>query len=298
MCRAEHKARHWKANHTVNYKRFQISDSRLQIERFRRALLRRFILKPEIINLKYSQSPPNALHKEWEHANQYTSGYTLAGAMLLIGIMSIMMALSLPVWERIRQRENEEELIFRGKEYMEAIGRYHTKFHAFPPDLETLQKMKFIRKLYKDPMSENGEWEVLHPDSLVEAGEAGFINQPGSKKPGEQDREKTQEKRKEDVIPGLRNPDRSNREKTGTSQDGEEKSIGPVVGVVSQSTKESLRLYNGQTTYDKWLFAYVPQQEQQPLQPQPPKGPKPPNKDGKKPPTQPKPPNDSDSDPN
>jgi hypothetical protein len=257
MCKAEHKAQHWKASHTVNYKRFQISDFRFQIE---------------------------------------IPGYTLAGAMLLIAIMSIMMALSLPVWERIKQRENEEELIFRGKEYMEAIARYHTKFHAFPPDLETLQKMKFIRKLYKDPMSENGEWKVLHPDSLVEAGEAGFINQPGSKKPGEEDREKTQEKQKENVTPGLRNPDKSNREEEKeTSQEGEEKSIGPVVGVVSQSKKESLRIYNGQTTYDKWLFAYVPQQEQQPQQPQPPKGPKPPDK-GKKPPTPPKSPNNSNSD--
>ena len=238
------------ANHTVSYKRFQISD--------------------------------------------VLPGYTLAAAMLLIAIMSIMMALSLPVWERIKQRENEEELIFRGKEYMEAIARYHIKFHSFPPDLETLQKMKFIRKLYKDPMSENGEWKVLHPDSLVEAGEAGFINQPGSKKPGDED--ENREKKQENVIPGLRNRDKSAKEdRTERSQDGDEKSVGPVVGVVSQSNKESLRIYNGQTTYDKWLFVYMPQQQQQP--PQPPKGPKPPDKE-KKPPIQPKPPNDSDSDSN
>ncbi|MCI0601662.1 type II secretion system GspH family protein [bacterium] len=225
---------------------------------------------------------------------RFEDGYTLAGVMVLIGIMSIMMAMSLPVWERIKQRENEEELIFRGKEYTEAIGRYHTKFHSFPPDLETLYKMKFIRKLYKDPMTEKGEWKILHPDSLVETGEAGFINQPGSKKPGEEgkDREKKQEKREEGVIPGLRNPDKEGDSKE-TTQDGKEISIGPVVGVVSQSKKESLRIYNGQSTYDKWLFAYVPQQE--PQQPQQPKGPKVPDKGGKKPPTQTKPANDKDS---
>jgi hypothetical protein len=263
------------ASHTVNYKRFQILDFRFQIERFRTVLLRRFNLKSELTNLK-------------------SSGYTLAAAMVLIAVMSIMMALSLPVWEQIKQRENEEELIFRGKEYMEAIGRYHSKFHAFPPDLETLLKMKFIRKLYKDPMTENGEWKVLHPDSLVETGEAGFINQPGTKKPGEEDRdrEKKQESREENVIPGLRNPKTDKEEET---EDGEEKSIGPVVGVVSRSKKDSLRILNGQTTYDKWLFAYVPQQQQQPEQP---KGPKVPDKGGKKPPTQQKPPNDSDSDTN
>lgn len=261
MCKAERKVRHWMGNHTVNY---------------------------------------NEVVRARPQKQEY--GYSLAGALVLIGVMSIMMALSLPVWDRIKQRENEEELIFRGKEYMEAIARYHTKFHVYPPDLETLHKMKYIRKLYKDPMTESGEWKVLHPDSLVESGEAGFINQPGIKKPGEedQDQKKGQKKRDVNVIPGLRNSDKK-EERTETSEDGEEKSMGPVVGVVSQSKKESLRIFNGQNTYDKWLFAYVPQLEQQPQQPQDPKqpkGPKVPDKGGKKPPTQPKPPNDSDSDPN
>jgi type II secretory pathway pseudopilin PulG len=52
--------------------------------------------------------------------------------------MAILMAMAVPLWSKVKQRDNEQELIFRGQEYMEAIGRYHAKFGAFPPDLETL----------------------------------------------------------------------------------------------------------------------------------------------------------------
>jgi hypothetical protein len=196
------------------------------------------------------------------------------------------MAMALPVWERVKQRENEEELIFRGKEYIEAIARYHTKLNAYPPDLETLQKMKFIRKLYKDPMTETGEWKVLHPGSLVETGEAGFINQPGQKKAGEEDSEDENQEQEEEsgVLPGLSGP-----RNDSNVEEGEEKSIGPVVGVVSRSKKTSLRTYNGQSTYNKWVFAYVPQQPQQPPPQQQPPGKKPdPDKGGKKQPPPPK----------
>jgi hypothetical protein len=204
--------------------------------------------------------PYNVLPRKFER------GYTLAGVLVLIGIMSVMMAMALPVWDRIKQRENEEELIFRGKEYMEAIARYHTKFHSFPPDTETLLKMKFIRKLYKDPMSESGEWKLLHPGSLVETGEAGFINQPGAKD-RETGNEETEDEEQEGVVPGLGGNNRDDLTEDNTQEEGDEISIGPVVGVVSRSKKTSLRLYNGQSTYDKWIFAYVPQQDQQPAPP-------------------------------
>ncbi len=95
-------------------------------------------------------------------------GFTLAGALVILAVLAIFMMLSVPLWSRIKQRDNEKELIFRGKEYMEAVGRYQAKFGTYPPDLDTLVKLKMIRKLYKDPMTKSGKWKVLHPDSLVQ----------------------------------------------------------------------------------------------------------------------------------
>jgi len=237
------------------------------------------------------------------------NGYTLAGVLVLIAIMSIFMAMSVPIWDRIKQRENEDELVFRGTEYIEAIGRYHQKFNSYPPDVKTLYDQKFLRKLYKDPMTKSGEWKVLHPDSLVQTGVAGQIEQPGVSKPIEQpgvskpdDQDKTKDNKdkkpqdnSESQSPGLKEVDKDQDDEgtdemgsdadQGIRDDLKEVSLGPVVGVVSRSKKSSLRIYNGQSTYNKWVFAFVPQQAQQP-----PPGPKPGDKGSKNPkPVPPKP---------
>jgi type II secretory pathway pseudopilin PulG len=217
------------------------------------------------------------------------NGYTLAGVLVLIAIMSIFMAMSVPIWDRIKQRENEDELVFRGTEYIEAIARYHKKFNSYPPDLKTLYDQKFVRKLYKDPMTESGEWKVLHPDSLVQTGVAGQIEQPGANKPDDQNKTKDKDKKdkSESQSPGL-NPIDKDHDDAGADEtesnpdqgirdDLKEVSLGPVVGVVSRSKKSSLRIYNGQSAYNKWIFAFVPQQQEQ----QPPPSPKPGDKGDK-----------------
>jgi type II secretory pathway pseudopilin PulG len=234
-------------------------------------------------------------------------GFTLAGALAIIAIIAIFWALTLPLWARVKQRDNEEELIFRGKEYVEAIARYHQKFGTYPPDLETLEKLKFIRKLYLDPMTKTGKWKVLHPDALLQTGAAGQINQPGGNRNNnnalndeEDDDEEDMEndEGKEDQLPGMNSNDNEEEEE----EEEETESVGPVVGVVSRSKKASIKIYEGQEKYNRWKFVYaLPQQQQQQPQPgqptTPPKGTKTkPGQDsiGQKPPPTPFPDKDDD----
>jgi len=212
--------------------------------------------------------------------SKWNEGYTLAGALCLIAVMSIFMALAVQSWSWIKQRENEEELIFRGREYVEAIARYHQKFNSFPPDIETLEKLKFIRKLYKDPMTRSGKWKALRPDSVVETGAAGQINQPGANNNKNGD-EEDQDNQPGQIPTGFGN---TNGSQTSSSQSGEEEAsaeedknsdeepesdtTGPIVGVVSRSKKTSIKVYNTQTTYNKWYFIYSAPQNQQ-TQPNP-----------------------------
>jgi type II secretory pathway pseudopilin PulG len=203
-------------------------------------------------------------------------GFTLAGALTVLAIIAIFWALTLPLWARIKQRDNEEELIFRGNEYIEAIGRYHQKYGTYPPDLETLQKLKFIRKLYLDPMTKSGKWKVLHPESLVQTGAAGQINMPGgSNNPDQKKGKKNKlglqsgdddddddedmednDSADSDDLPGLNNDEDKDKD-----EEKEVESIGPVVGVVSRSKKGSIKIYNGQEKYNKWKFVYMLQQQ-------------------------------------
>jgi hypothetical protein len=63
------------------------------------------------------------------------------------------------------QRQKEEELIFRGQQYTRAIQLYVRRFGRYPTSLEELEdtnELRFIRKLYKDPMTTDGEWRLIH----------------------------------------------------------------------------------------------------------------------------------------
>ena len=53
------------------------------------------------------------------------------GALALLIAMSIaavMMTVAMPVWKHAGQREKEEELVFRGKQYVHAIGMFQRKY--------------------------------------------------------------------------------------------------------------------------------------------------------------------------
>src|SRR5436190_7343410 len=83
-------------------------------------------------------------------------GYAMAALLVAMSIMEVMMTVALPVWKQNAQREKEEELIFRGKQYVHAIGLFQRKFAGtYPPNLNVLVEQKFLRKKYKDPMTDD-----------------------------------------------------------------------------------------------------------------------------------------------
>ncbi len=79
--------------------------------------------------------------------------------VVLLGVFSAAAARS---YTKASQREAEEELIFRGRQYLDAIGRYH-RFQGrmqYPTSLEALLKdsrspatVRHLRTLYTDPVT-------------------------------------------------------------------------------------------------------------------------------------------------
>ena len=60
------------------------------------------------------------------------------------------------------RREKEEELIFRGLQYSRALRLFATKYaNASPPNLDVLVEQRFIRKKYKDPITNDDFQPVL-----------------------------------------------------------------------------------------------------------------------------------------
>src|SRR5256885_7333993 len=89
-------------------------------------------------------------------------GYAMAALLVAMSIMAILFTVAMPVWKQTAQREKEEELVFRGKQYVHAIKLYSRKYaNAFPPNLDVLVEQRFLRKRFKDPITHEDRKSVV-----------------------------------------------------------------------------------------------------------------------------------------
>jgi type II secretory pathway pseudopilin PulG len=97
------------------------------------------------------------------------SGYALLFVMIAATVLLISLTVALPSIYQEGQREREQELIFRGRQYARAIADFHKKFQRYPTRVEELTKMtngwRFLRKEFPDPMTPNGKWRFIHANA-------------------------------------------------------------------------------------------------------------------------------------
>ena len=91
-------------------------------------------------------------------------GFVMAMLMALITIMGILLMKGIPAITAEVQREQEAELIFRGESIAKAIKIFAQKSSRYPMALTELETIRprIIRKIYKDPMTESGEWDLIY----------------------------------------------------------------------------------------------------------------------------------------
>jgi type II secretory pathway pseudopilin PulG len=163
----------------------------------------------------------------------------MAALIIGIAIMAVMMTVVMPVWKQMVQREKEEELVFRGEQIAHSIGMFQRKFaNAYPPTLDVLVEQKFLRKKYKDPIT-NGDFVPLTQAQGGQAATPGGQTTPGR---GQQPAPPAQGGRGTNPFAGAATP--------GTA-------VGGIIGVTSKSTDTSIRLYKGRSHYNEWAFVYT-----------------------------------------
>ena len=83
--------------------------------------------------------------------------------IVAITILNIMVAVALPLWSYVIRRDREEETIFRGLQYAEAIRVFRQRNGRYPASLEELVKIepRSIRQLWTEPLSEDGEFGLV-----------------------------------------------------------------------------------------------------------------------------------------
>ncbi len=103
-------------------------------------------------------------------------GYSLVAILGGITVMLTLMAAALPAWKYVMKDAREEELIFRGGQIADAVGRYQRKNGGgLPISLEVLVKGKYLRKAYKDPLTRDGRWRLIRPGEPL----PGMMGRPG-----------------------------------------------------------------------------------------------------------------------
>lgn len=159
-------------------------------------------------------------------------GYTLIVCVMAVTLLSIAVATALPLLSSQIKRDKEAELVFRGLQYAEAIRVFQRRFGRPPATLQELldTRPRSIRRLWKDPMTEEGTWVVLI--SGPEGGAGGGNPDPnrvGSVEPNEGNEPS-------EVQPGAPNP------------------VGPIIGVRSRSDQAGLRTFFDSESYASWRF--------------------------------------------
>jgi type II secretory pathway pseudopilin PulG len=184
-------------------------------------------------------------------------------AALLVGmsVMAIMLSVAMPVWRTAVQREREAELVFRGEQYANAIALFQRRTGGYPQTLDVLEKTRAIRKLYKDPIT-GGDFQPVFVGQMIGGAPVVQAQQGrGGTPPAARGRTGAAPQDAGVRQPGgARGAPPSPFAGGGVGQAGfgtggaATSAAGPIIGVISRSTGDSLRLYNGRGKYNEWAF--------------------------------------------
>jgi type II secretory pathway pseudopilin PulG len=227
------------------------------------------------------------------------SGYVLLTFLLMVTLMLIALGMAAPILKTQVKREREEELIHRGHQYAVAIRRYYKKFGRYPTKLEDLQNtnnLRFLRKVYKDPMTADGTFQLIR-FGQAKTQPLGLFGQPvGQGQAGSATAQAAQAAAQaantqgfslslpnaqsspsssgsfgtpianpaggtagDTAIAGATSTPGTPAANLGTLQPGGATfGGGPIIGVASNSEEESLKERNGKSHYNEWEFVYDP----------------------------------------
>jgi type II secretory pathway pseudopilin PulG len=159
------------------------------------------------------------------------AGYNLIILIIAVSVLTILLSLALPLWSQWMQREKEEELIFRGLQYAEAIRVFRNRFGRPPVRLEELLEVKprSIRRLWKDPMTASGQWALIFEG-------ANTNRNPAARNGGT------------DLVTLPQGADQGD--------ENQPVQVGPIAGVRSRSSDDSVKVLFDSQKYDRWMFTY------------------------------------------
>jgi type II secretory pathway pseudopilin PulG len=193
------------------------------------------------------------------------AGFTLAALIVILTIMSIIIAFTVPEqWSMVMRRERDRQTIFMMKQYARSILNWQQKHGALPTGLEQLEKARqprFVRYDKRPPMPITGsdeDWIMVPPGAVeqqpgMNPGGPTTTNPPTTTTGGGSNI----------TSPWNRvNPPQPSGTPggtgTGTTKLNPEASpkdyVGPFVGVRPNAKGKSFVAFNGSEDYSEWVY--------------------------------------------
>lgn len=164
--------------------------------------------------------------------NRSDRGFTLAGVIVLLTIVMIFAAYTVPrQWSAVLQRDRDRQTLFIMKQYAIAISRFQDKNKTWPVSIDQLKEARQPRFLrgpkdgYIDPLTGEVDWLIVPQSAIGPTGQPKPVPgaQPGAIPP----------------IPGVPMKDYAG---------------GPFVGVRPNKVGKSFLQFNGLDSYEQWIY--------------------------------------------
>jgi type II secretory pathway pseudopilin PulG len=192
--------------------------------------------------------------------NAAESGFTLAGVIVIMTIMMIVVAYTVPrMWSTVMKREREKETIYAMQQYAKAIVEFREKNKSFPTSIQQLKDARQPRMIrgvkgeYVDPLTGQVDWLVIP--------QAASASLPAHTPPGTNS--------PPGVTPPPPAPPVPSTASSGTAGNGSENTNaaaglpgipikdyagGPFIGVRPAAHGKSLMTLFGADTYETWVY--------------------------------------------
>jgi type II secretory pathway pseudopilin PulG len=164
------------------------------------------------------------------------AGFTLAGVVVILSIMLIFLAYTVPrQWSAVLRRDREQQTIFAMQQYARACLEFQKKNNAYPVNPNQLKEARaprFIRGPKSeliDPLTGQVDWLVI-PAAAAQAG-GGQGGQGAGGMPGNN--------QQTPALPGVPLKDYAG---------------GPFVGVRPPISGKAMLSINGNDTYETWSY--------------------------------------------
>jgi hypothetical protein len=107
------------------------------------------------------------------HPWRYQYGFTYLWVLLLVAVLGVGLTVAVEIDSTAAQRDRERELLFIGRQFRTAIGRYYETLLTdgkgeYPESLDDMLRdnrvpgiRRHLRKVYVDPMTGRSEWGLV-----------------------------------------------------------------------------------------------------------------------------------------